>query len=58
MADNDRTLNDEDGESSDWIEIFNSGSSPANLNGWFLTDDPAHLTKWLFPEVTLEPMNT
>ena len=55
MVDNDRTLNDEDGQRSDWIEIFNSGTSPASLNGWFLTDDAANLTKWTFPDVTVEP---
>lgn len=55
MADNDRTLNDEDGESTDWIEIFNSGSTPASLNGWFLTDDASNLSKWSFPDVTIQP---
>ena len=53
MADNKRTLNDEDGDSSDWIEIHNSGSDTASLAGWFLTDDPANLTKWCFPEIEL-----
>jgi len=55
MADNSRTLNDEDGESSDWIELFNSGTEPVDLAGWCLTDDPRQLAKWRFPELTLEP---
>ena len=55
MADNDRTLNDEDGDSSDWIEIFNPNETPANLNGWFLTDEASKLTKWRFPDVTIQP---
>ena len=55
MADNRRTLNDEDGESSDWVEIFNSGETPASLLGWFLTDDRLNLAKWTFPDVTIEP---
>ncbi|MDO8944936.1 MAG: lamin tail domain-containing protein, partial [Desulfobacterales bacterium] len=46
-------IRDEDGEYSDWIEIFNSGTTLANLGGWFLTDDPANLTKWEFPAASL-----
>lgn len=49
MADNDRTLTDEEGDSSDWIEILNPSSSPINLDGWHLTDDAALLSKWTFP---------
>lgn len=51
MADNKDTINDEDGDSSDWIEIGNSDSEPASLAGWYLTDNPANPTKWAFPEV-------
>ncbi|MCX8157120.1 MAG: immunoglobulin domain-containing protein [Verrucomicrobiae bacterium] len=46
-------IRDEDGEYSDWIEIYNAGTETANLDGWFLTDDPANLTKWRFPAVSL-----
>ena len=35
MASNRRTLRDEDGETSDWIEIRNLGSTAENLSGWF-----------------------
>jgi hypothetical protein len=55
MADNGRTLNDEDGESSDWIELFNSGETQASLYGWFLTDAATNLTRWRFPNVALPP---
>ena len=55
MASNDNILNDEDGDSEDWIEIFNEGASVVNLTGWHLTDDAALLTKWTFPNVTLDP---
>lgn len=53
MADNARTLHDEDGDSSDWIEIFNPAPTPARLEGWFLTDDPLNLRKWRFPNVAV-----
>lgn len=53
MADNDETLNDEDGDSSDWIELYNPTANTANLSGWYLTDSTNNLTKWRFPNVGL-----
>ena len=53
MADNDGYLADEDGEYSDWIEIFNRGSDDESLQGWYLTDDPDELDKWSFPNESL-----
>jgi len=55
MADNDRTLNDEDGDDSDWIELFNPTAAVADLNGWYLTDTPTLLTRWRIPNVSLPP---
>jgi hypothetical protein len=54
MASNGRTISDEDGDRSDWIEIYNPHPTPANLKGWFLTDRADNLTMWRFPEVVLE----
>ncbi len=48
VANNKNTLDDTDGESSDWIEIRNTGSQ-LNLGGYSLTDDPALPGKWVFP---------
>lgn len=55
MAYNVRTLADEDGDFSDWIEIHNPTTNTVNLAGYFLTDDPERFTKWAFPSVTLAP---
>lgn len=44
---------DEDGDSSDWIELYNRGSRSVNLSGWSLTDDPSMPEKWPFPNITL-----
>ena len=55
MAINNHTLQDEDGDYSDWIELFNSGSTEVNLGGWLLTDNPDSITKWMFPDVTMAP---
>jgi len=49
MAQNDGGLLDEDGDASDWIELFNPGPDVVDLRDWSLTDDPFNLTKWHFP---------
>jgi hypothetical protein len=53
MALNGTTLMDEDGEFSDWIELFNPGSGDVQLLGWSLTDDPLLPQKWTLPDVTM-----
>lgn len=55
MAANTKTLADRDRQYSDWIELYNAGSTNANLNGWYLTDDREDLKKWRFPAVLLAP---
>ena len=50
MASNQSGMTDEDGDRSDWIEIYNTGTEPASLNGWYLSDDASDLTKWRFPD--------
>ena len=54
QAFNETTLADEDNEYPDWVEIFNSGESAVNLDGYYLTDSIEDLAKWQFPAVTLE----
>lgn len=46
---------DEEGDSSDWIELFNPHEEAISLAQWYLTDDPCDLTQWQFPEMTLQP---
>ncbi len=53
MASNDKTLVDDDGAFSDWIEIHNPDTLSLDLNGWYLTDSATNKTKWQFPAVTL-----
>ncbi|MEM7391896.1 MAG: chitobiase/beta-hexosaminidase C-terminal domain-containing protein, partial [Verrucomicrobiota bacterium] len=54
MADNETILVDEDGDFEDWIEIYNASASTVMLNGWHLTDNSNNLTKWTFPNVSLD----
>ena len=55
MASNSTVIADEDGEYSDWIEIYNPTTSTINLDQWCLTDDAAILDKWRFPAVSIDP---
>ncbi|MCZ6793748.1 MAG: CotH kinase family protein [Planctomycetota bacterium] len=55
MANNRTSIVDEDGSHSDWIEIYNGGDAPVNLEGWSLTDVTTDLDKWVFPAVELSP---
>ena len=48
------SLKDEDGDASDWIELFNSGPDSVDLEGYFLTDDEAALPKWSLPALQLD----
>lgn len=57
LAANSGPLLDENGEASDWIEIYNAGTAPVNLAGWRLTDDAANLGKWSFPATNLAAGN-
>ena len=53
MAANRSTLRDEDGECSDWIELYNTTSHDISLKGWHLTDQADNPTLWTFPEVSI-----
>ena len=46
---------DEDNSREDWIEVFNAGPAPVELDGWSLTDDATDLEKWAFPAKLLAP---
>ena len=53
LASNVAGLTDEDGDHSDWIEIYNRSNQTVNLSGWALTDDLTQPSKWTFPNLTL-----
>ena len=55
LAENRSGLMDDDGDHSDWVELFNRSGSAVNLLGWSLTDDDRSLRKWVFPETILAP---
>ena len=53
MAANASGERDEDGDYSDWIEVYNPGRKPASLAGWYLTNDPKQLSAWQFPDLSV-----
>ena len=53
MASNDGYVFDEFGDSDDWVEIFNLGPTPVNMEGKFLTDNLSHTQKWEFPDTII-----
>jgi len=55
MADNKITIADQNGEYDDWIELYNKGSLPMSLLGYYLSDDGSKLTKWKIPDVEIAP---
>ncbi len=55
MTSNTSTIEDVDGEYSDWIEFYNPSQNSINLFGYSITDDPNITDKWIFPNVTIEP---
>jgi len=46
---------DEDGSSSDWIELLNESAFSVDLSGWHLSDDPDDPLAWTLPNLTLQP---
>ncbi len=54
MSSND-SYEDENEDTDDWIEIYNSGEETILMSGKFLSDDHGNPTKWMFPEITMEP---
>lgn len=55
VASNSEIISDEDGDYSDFIELYNYGSTAVNLENFGLTDDEADLYQWVFPNVTIQP---
>lgn len=50
MASNGDSLQDEDGDSPDWIELYNTSDQDINLAGLCLSDGKKTLDKFVFPD--------
>lgn len=46
---------DADGDSPDWIELYNGSDESVSLANWTLTDDVDEPSKWSFPAIVIAP---
>ena len=53
VSSNGDSFYDEDGDTPDWIEIYNSSDELINLSGYGITDNVNDLSKWTFPSYDL-----
>ena len=56
VSSNSSVFYDEDGDTPDWVEIYNSNSTAVNLKGYGFSDDLSDKLKWKFPETVIQPM--
>lgn len=54
MSSNSYTIQDEDGDYSDYIEIYNGYNHSINLEGYYLSDDEFEPKKWGFSNIIIE----
>ncbi len=54
VASNSYTYKDNDGEYSDYIELYNSNNYDINLENYRLTDSIYEVNKWKFPNITIK----
>lgn len=57
MASNTRTITDQNGQFDDWIELYNKANTSVDISNWYISDNPANLDKWRFPQGTVIPAN-
>jgi len=44
---------DEDGDFSDWLELFNETDGAVQLRDFYLSDNPGEMKKWRLPDTTM-----
>ena len=55
MADNDTEIADNNGDFSDWIELYNNTNNSIFLGDYYLTDDASDPTQWQLPTEDILP---
>lgn len=54
---NPNEFQDNFGNCTDWVELYNTSGNAVDLSGWYLTDRMNNLTKWVFPDGSTIPAN-
>ncbi|MDI9433707.1 MAG: CotH kinase family protein, partial [Planctomycetota bacterium] len=52
LASNSQGARDPQGQTDDWIELYNTGEVAVDIGGMYLTDDPANPVRWRIPAGT------
>ncbi len=52
-ASNLESFTDSFGKTEDWIELYNTSSTPMDIGGWHLSDKEAKPSKWVIPTGTI-----
>jgi len=55
MGSNATTIADDDGDYSDWLELYNPGAATFDLTGCYLSDDAGNPLRWQFPGGSIPP---
>jgi hypothetical protein len=55
MSLNNSFIFDEDGDDSDWIEVYNTSNADIKLLGYFLSDTDNDKQRWAFPDTLIGP---
>ena len=55
MSSNSNTIYTSDGDTPDWIELYNTNDIIVNLDGYGLFDDIEEPFKWIFPNININP---
>lgn len=55
QSSNSVTIKDENGDASDWVELYNPDADAVNLQGWALSDNASTPFRWTFGSVTIQP---
>lgn len=55
LASNSSGIVDEEGQTADWLEVYNAGAEAVQLSDYFLSDDPAFPAQWRMPDENLAP---
>jgi predicted extracellular nuclease len=49
------SIYDEDGDFSDFIELYNTSDQAVDIGGYFLSDDSEKTSKFVLPDYTMQP---
>ena len=55
MSSNGVSAYDEEGDTPDWLEIYNPTTTPISLKDWRISDNSVYYQAWKFPDTTIAP---